>query len=105
MIDVDFQKEEVKEAIDKMAKETGISSEEIIKQYKYYERRKTYVRFIKGTAKGKVGYYLQSEELFPYARCVFCPDGSEVIAVGWGESIKRITKEEYLRECEVSADV
>lgn len=105
MIDVDFQNEEVKEAIGKLAAETGMSSKEIIKEFECAENHKVYVRFIKGVAKGKVGYYLPDTEPFPYARCVFCPDGSEVVAVGWGSSFEVISEEEYLKECEESADV
>lgn len=92
MIDVDFQNEEVKEAIGKLAAETGMSSKEIIKEFECAENHKVYVRFIKGVAKGKVGYYLPDTELFPYARCVFCPDGSEVVAVGWGVVLKLLAK-------------
>lgn len=101
---IDFQNEEVKEAIGKMAAETGMSLEEMLKQFKYAEKHKTYVKFTKGVAKGKVGYYLPSGEIMPYSRDVYCPDGSVVVTMGWDSSFEVISEEEYLKECDVSAD-
>ena len=98
MIDIDFQNEEVKEAIGKLAAETGMSLEEILKEYEYAEKHKTYVRFTDGVAKGKVGYYFPSTELFPYSRYVYCPDGSVVMTMGWDSSFEVISEEEYLKE-------
>lgn len=104
MIDVDFQNEEVKEAIGKLAAETGMSLDELLKQYDYAEKHKTYVRFIKGISKGKVGYYFPSPILNPYSRDVYCSDGSIVVTMGWNHSYERITEEEYLMECKENND-
>jgi hypothetical protein len=101
---IDFENPEVRETIGKVAAETGMSLEEIIKKYEYAEKHKTYVRFTKGVGKGKVGYYFPSLELFPYSRNVYCPDGSIVVTMGWDSSFDVISEEEYLKECEVSVD-
>lgn len=98
MIDVDFQNKEVKEAIGKLAADIGVSLEELLKQYEYAEKHKTYVRFTKGVAKGKVGYYFPSTEICPYSRDVYCPDGSVVVTTGWDSSFEVISEEEYLKE-------
>lgn len=101
---IDFENPEVRETIGKVAAETGMNLEEIIKEYEFAEKHKTYVRFTEGVAKGKVGYYLPSRELFPYSRDVYCPDGSIVVTIGWDSSFEVISEEKYLKECEVSAD-
>lgn len=104
MIDIDFENPEVRETIGKVAAETGMSLEELIKEYEYAEKHKTYVRFTKGVAKGEVGYFYPSPVFRPYSRDVYCPDGSIVVTVGWDSSFKVITEEEYLKECEVITD-
>lgn len=104
MIDVDFQNEEVKEAIGKLAAETGMSLEELLKQYENDEKYKTYVRFTRGVDKGKVGYYFPSTEIFPYSRNVYCPDGSIFVTMGWDSGYEVISEEEYLKECEVNGN-
>ena len=101
---IDFENPEVREVIGKVAAETGMSLEELIKEYEYAENHKTYVRFTEGVAKGKVGYFYPSPVFRPYSREVYCPDGAIVLTVGWDSSFKVITEEEYLKECEVNAD-
>ena len=101
---IDFENPEVREIIGKVAAETGMSLEVLLKQYEYAEKHKTYVKFTKGITKGKVGYYFPSTEIFPYSRDVYCPDGSVVVTMGWDSSFEVISEEEYLKECEVSAD-
>lgn len=101
---IDFQDETIREFIGKVATENGMSLEEIIKEYEYDEKHKTYVRFTKGVGKGKVGYYFPSYELFPYSRDVYCPDGSVIVTMGWDSSFEVISEEEYLKECEVNTD-
>lgn len=96
MIDVDFQNEEVKQAIGKLAAETGMSLEEILKEYEYYSK-KTYVRFTKGANKGKVGYYFPSPQINPYSMVIYCKD-CEVLTMGWDYSYEIISEEEYLKE-------
>ena len=96
MIDVDFSNLEVQETIGELAKQTGMSLEEILKEYEYYSK-KTYVRFIEGDCKGKVGYYLPSPEINPYSRVVYCKD-CEVLTMGWDYSYEIISEEEYLKE-------
>lgn len=100
MINVDFQNEKVRETIGKLATETGMSLEELLKQYEYAEKHKTYVRFTKGISKGKVGYYFPSPIINPYSREVYCPDGSIVVTMGWDNSFVKISEEEYLKESE-----
>lgn len=104
MINVDFQNEKVRETIGKLATETGMSLEELLKQYEYDEKHKTYVRFTKGISKGKVGYYYPSPILNPYSREVYCPDGSTVVTMGWDSSFVKISEEEYLKESEENTD-
>jgi hypothetical protein len=104
MIDIDFQSEEVRETVGKLANETGKSLETIINEIKYFNAHKTFVRFTKGVAKGKVGYYFPSGEIMPYSRDVYCPDDSVVVTMGWDNSFEIISEEEYLKECEESAD-
>ena len=101
---IDFENPELRETIGKIAAETGMNLEEIIKEYEYAEKHKTYVRFTEGVVKGKVGYYFPSHELFPYSRDVYCPDGAIVVTVGWDSHFKIITEEEYLKECEVNGN-
>lgn len=101
---IDFENPEVRETIGKVVAETGISLEELIKQYEYAEKHTTYVRFTEGVAKGKVGYFYPSTVFRPYSRDVYCPDGSVVVTMGWDSSFEVISEEEYLKECEVSAD-
>ena len=98
MIDVDFSTPEVQKTIGELAKQTGMSLEEILKEYEYAEKHKTYVRFTEGVAKGKVGYYFPSTEIFPYSRNVYCPDGSVVVTMGWDNHYEVISEEEYLKE-------
>lgn len=81
-----------------------MSLEEIIKEYEYAEKHKTYVRVTRGVGKGKVGYYFPSHELFPYSRDVYCPDGTVIVTMGWDSSFEVISEEEYLKECEVNTD-
>lgn len=95
---IDFENSEVRETIGKVASEIGMSLEEIIKEYEYAEKHKTYVRFTKGVGKGKVGYYFPSRVLFPYSRDVFCSDGSLIVTMGWDSSFEVISEEEYLRK-------
>lgn len=101
---IDFENPEVRETIGKIAAETGMSLEELIKDFEYAEKHKTYVRFTKGVGKGKVGYYIPSRVLFPYSRDIYCPDGSVVVTMGWDSSFEVISEEEYLKECEVNTD-
>ena len=92
MDQIDFQDERVKETISNLAKETGMNLQEIMKEFEYAERNKTYVRFKEG---GKVGYYFPSPILFPYSRAVYLPDGSVVLTMAWDSSYEVISEEEY----------
>ena len=94
---IDFKNPEVKEAIGKVASETGMSLEEIIKECEFALNHITYVRFTDGFDKGKVGYYFPSSELFPYSRDIHCPDGSLIVTMGWDRGFEVITEEEYLK--------
>ena len=96
MIDVDFQNEEVKEMIGKMASETGWSIEKVIREYVYNERFKKYVRFKEGKYKGTVGivYPPYDFDIAPYAVTVSC-EGVEIWCPQYHTELETITKEEY----------
>lgn len=96
MIDIDFQNEKVKETINKVAKETGMSLQEIIKEYEYIERFKKYVRFKKGKYKGTVGIIYPTHDLgfVPYAVTVYC-EGVAIWCPPYHTELETITKEQY----------
>ncbi len=101
---IDFQNEQVQNTISAVAAITGWSLEEILKAYEYDTKHKTFVRFTKGVAKGKVGYYFPPPVTFPYSSDIFLPDGSIIVTMGWDSSFEVISEEEYLKECEVNTD-
>lgn len=100
---IDFNDEKVKEMIGKVAKETGLSLEEIIKLYKNCDDNKEYVRFVKGENKGRVGIVFPSCILFPfYAKTVYCPDGTAIICPRWAYELVSISKEDYEKESKIN---
>lgn len=102
---IDFNDEKVKELIEKVAKEMGLSLEETIKLYKDCDDNKEYVRFVKGENKGSVGIIFPSysTSIFPaYAKIVYCPDGKEIFCPRWEYELVSISKEEYEKESKIN---
>lgn len=99
---IDFNDEKVKEQIEKVVKETGLSLEEIIKLYKDWDDNKKYVRIVKGENKGRVGIVFPSYYIFPYAKIVFCPDGTEIFGPPWEYELVSISKEDYEKESKIN---
>lgn len=94
MLDIDFQDENVKQEIARVAKETGMSITELIEQIKYVNDHKRYVKFIKGIYKGTVGYVLPGLEIIPYAITV-CTENGEIWCPNYDSELITISKEEY----------
>ena len=94
MNEIDFNDERVKETISKLSAETGMSLTEIMSEIKFYEEHKTYVRFVQGEHKGKVGYLYPSGEVHPYAKEVHIKD-YVIWCPRWETELETITKEEY----------
>lgn len=95
---MDYSKDDVKKVIAEIAKETGKTEHEVLKECEYAMNNKTYVRFIKGENKGKVGFYFPVPgELNPYSRVVYCKD-CKVLTMGWNNNYEVISEEEYLKE-------